>query len=148
MPTVGHLGERLGQLAQLLSEQFKRGLHPDRWLGGLVAFKADRCTIKGEQVVPQPGGFYGGWITSWSSARSREFPALWGGSRCRQPRLAVPRPAIVPIRRLQATMPNAWPPPVGQGSRSEVLVEKLADLHEVMSAGHGCYLRFNQQENT
>jgi len=32
-----------------------------------VAFYAgplDRCTVDGEQVVPQPGGFYGGWITS------------------------------------------------------------------------------------
>lgn len=24
----------------------------------------DRCTVDGEVVVPQPGGFYGGWITS------------------------------------------------------------------------------------
>jgi uncharacterized protein (DUF427 family) len=24
----------------------------------------DRCTVDGEDVVPQPGGFYGGWITS------------------------------------------------------------------------------------
>ena len=24
----------------------------------------DRCTVDGEQVTPQPGGFYGGWITS------------------------------------------------------------------------------------
>lgn len=23
----------------------------------------DRCTVDGETVVPQPGGFYGGWIT-------------------------------------------------------------------------------------
>lgn len=23
----------------------------------------DRCLVDGEQVVPQPGGFYGGWIT-------------------------------------------------------------------------------------
>ena len=22
-------------------------------------------TVNGEQVIPQPGGFYGGWITSW-----------------------------------------------------------------------------------
>jgi uncharacterized protein (DUF427 family) len=32
-----------------------------------VAFYAapfDRCTVDGEVVVPQPGGFYGGWITS------------------------------------------------------------------------------------
>jgi uncharacterized protein (DUF427 family) len=32
-----------------------------------VAFYAapfDRCTVDGEVVVPQPGGFYGGWVTS------------------------------------------------------------------------------------
>ena len=23
----------------------------------------DRCSVDGETVVPQPGGFYGGWIT-------------------------------------------------------------------------------------
>jgi uncharacterized protein (DUF427 family) len=31
-----------------------------------VAFYAgpfDRCTVDGEQVTPQPGSFYGGWIT-------------------------------------------------------------------------------------
>lgn len=31
-----------------------------------VAFYAsalDECTVNGEQVTPQPGGFYGGWIT-------------------------------------------------------------------------------------
>jgi len=25
--------------------------------------KMDRCTVDGEVVLPQPGGFYGGWIT-------------------------------------------------------------------------------------
>ena len=32
-----------------------------------VAFYAapfDRCSVNGETVAPQPGGFYGGWITS------------------------------------------------------------------------------------
>jgi uncharacterized protein (DUF427 family) len=32
-----------------------------------VAFYAgamDACTVDGERVTPQPGGFYGGWITS------------------------------------------------------------------------------------
>ena len=32
-----------------------------------VAFYAgrmDECTVDGELVIPQPGGFYGGWITS------------------------------------------------------------------------------------
>lgn len=36
-------------------------------LVGRVAVYAggmDRCTVNGEIVVPQPGGFYGGWVTS------------------------------------------------------------------------------------
>ena len=24
----------------------------------------DRCTVDGETVLPQPGAFYGGWVTS------------------------------------------------------------------------------------
>ncbi len=24
----------------------------------------DACTVDGERVTPQPGGFYGGWITA------------------------------------------------------------------------------------
>lgn len=30
----------------------------------LYAGLTDGCTVGGEPVVPQPGGFYGGWITS------------------------------------------------------------------------------------
>lgn len=36
-------------------------------LAGHLAFYAapfDDCTVDGERVTPQPGGFYGGWITS------------------------------------------------------------------------------------
>jgi uncharacterized protein (DUF427 family) len=36
-------------------------------LAGHVAFYAgrmDACFVDGEEVTPQPGGFYGGWITS------------------------------------------------------------------------------------
>ena len=36
-------------------------------LAGAVAVMpalVDRCRVDGETVVPQPGGFYGGWITS------------------------------------------------------------------------------------
>jgi uncharacterized protein (DUF427 family) len=35
-------------------------------LAGFIAFYAahmDECTVDGERVTPQPGGFYGGWIT-------------------------------------------------------------------------------------
>lgn len=30
----------------------------------IYAGKMDRCSVGGEVVLPQPGGFYGGWITS------------------------------------------------------------------------------------
>jgi uncharacterized protein (DUF427 family) len=30
----------------------------------LMPGSVDRCTVDGEDVVPQAGGFYGGWITS------------------------------------------------------------------------------------
>jgi uncharacterized protein (DUF427 family) len=36
-------------------------------LAGAIAVMpglVDRCTVEGEAVVAQPGGFYGGWITS------------------------------------------------------------------------------------
>ncbi|MCW5860233.1 MAG: DUF427 domain-containing protein, partial [Caldilineales bacterium] len=36
-------------------------------IAGHLAFYAglmDACTVAGERVRPQPGGFYGGWITS------------------------------------------------------------------------------------
>jgi uncharacterized protein (DUF427 family) len=35
-------------------------------LRGAIAFypgRVDRATVDGRQVTPQPGGFYGGWIT-------------------------------------------------------------------------------------
>lgn len=38
-----------------------------RSLAEMVAFfpeNMDWCSVDGEHVVPQPGGFYGGWITS------------------------------------------------------------------------------------
>ena len=41
-----------------------RGFEP---IAGAVAFYAgamDECTVAGELVAPQPGGFYGGWITN------------------------------------------------------------------------------------
>ena len=40
---------------------------PFRPIAGYFAFYPepfDECLVDGEQVIPQPGGFYGGWITS------------------------------------------------------------------------------------
>lgn len=39
---------------------------PFAQIGGYLAFYAglmDACTVNGERVTPQPGDFYGGWIT-------------------------------------------------------------------------------------
>ena len=49
-------------------------------LRGHVAVYAgamDRCLVDGEVVVPQPGGFYGGWITS---AVSGPFKGVLGST--------------------------------------------------------------------
>ena len=40
------------------------GFEPLRDAVAVMAGLVDRCTVDGETVVPQPGGFYGGWITS------------------------------------------------------------------------------------
>ncbi|WP_174292980.1 DUF427 domain-containing protein [Sphingomonas bacterium] len=46
-----------------------------------VAFYAapfDRCTVDGETVVPQPGAFYGGWITSHLAGPFKGGPGSMG----------------------------------------------------------------------
>lgn len=47
-----------------------------------IAFYAgpfDGCFVEGEKVIPQPGGFYGGWITSRVSGPFKGAPGsmLW-----------------------------------------------------------------------
>ena len=46
-----------------------------------VAFYAgamDACFVDGERVVPQPGGFYGGWITSRVAGPFKGVPGSMG----------------------------------------------------------------------
>ena len=48
---------------------------------GYVAFYAgpmDRCLVDDEVVVPQPGGFYGGWITGDVVGPFKGGPGTWG----------------------------------------------------------------------
>lgn len=50
-------------------------------LAGAVAVMAaqvDRCVVEGETVTPQPGGFYGGWITSRVVGPFKGEPGTWG----------------------------------------------------------------------
>jgi uncharacterized protein (DUF427 family) len=44
----------------------------------VMATQVDRCTVNGEQVQPQPGGFYGGWITSWVVGPFKGIPGSMG----------------------------------------------------------------------
>lgn len=37
----------------------------------------DRCTVAGELAVPQPGGFYGGWVTSAVAGPFKGIPGSW-----------------------------------------------------------------------
>jgi uncharacterized protein (DUF427 family) len=46
-----------------------------------VAFYAgpmDACYVDDEHVTPQPGGFYGGWITSDVAGPFKGAPGTWG----------------------------------------------------------------------
>lgn len=38
----------------------------------------DECRVDGEVVRPQPGGFYGGWITSDLAGPFKGVPGSWG----------------------------------------------------------------------
>ena len=38
----------------------------------------DECTVDGERVQPQPGDFYGGWITSWIKGPFKGAPGTMG----------------------------------------------------------------------
>jgi uncharacterized protein (DUF427 family) len=44
----------------------------------VMAAQVDRCTVNGERVIPQPGGFYGGWITSWIVGPFKGIPGSLG----------------------------------------------------------------------
>jgi uncharacterized protein (DUF427 family) len=46
-----------------------------------LAFYADRmdeCSVDGERVIPQPGNFYGGWITADIVGPFKGPPGSWG----------------------------------------------------------------------
>lgn len=50
-------------------------------IAGAVAVMAapmDRCSVDGETVSPQPGGFYGGWITSTVAGPFKGIPGSHG----------------------------------------------------------------------
>jgi uncharacterized protein (DUF427 family) len=42
------------------------------------ASRVDECSVDGERVVPQPGDFYGGWITSHVTGPFKGSPGTMG----------------------------------------------------------------------
>jgi uncharacterized protein (DUF427 family) len=55
-----------------------RGFEPIAGAIAVMAAAVDRCTVNGEIVQPQPGGFYGGWVTSWVTGPFKGIPGSTG----------------------------------------------------------------------
>ncbi len=54
------------------------GFEPIAGAVAVMAAAVDRCTVNGETVQPQPGGFYGGWVTSWVTGPFKGIPGSMG----------------------------------------------------------------------
>ena len=59
-----HGGSRIVSRAAWTYPQPERGFESLRGRVAVYAGEMDACTVGDEQVTPQPGRFYGGWITS------------------------------------------------------------------------------------
>ncbi|MBD8011822.1 DUF427 domain-containing protein [Microbacterium sp. Re1] len=59
-----HGGSRIVSRAAWTYPQPARGFESLRGRVAVYAGEMDACTVGDEQVTPQPGRFYGGWITS------------------------------------------------------------------------------------
>jgi uncharacterized protein (DUF427 family) len=56
-----------GETLKTIAWSYPRPTETFLMLGGFISFYAapfDSCFVDGEKVMPQSGGFYGGWITS------------------------------------------------------------------------------------
>jgi uncharacterized protein (DUF427 family) len=73
---------RVGQrIAPDAAWSYPRPTPPFAPIAGYVAFYAaamDACYVDDEPVVPQPGGFYGGWITKDIVGPFKGVPGSWG----------------------------------------------------------------------
>jgi hypothetical protein len=54
------------------------GFEPLTGALAVMAAAVDRCTVNGEEVTSQPGGFYGGWINSWIIGPFKGIPGSMG----------------------------------------------------------------------
>jgi uncharacterized protein (DUF427 family) len=70
----GRLGERVGW-------SYDAPAPPYADLAGHVALYAaamDSCLVGGQPATPQPGSFYGGWVTSWIKGPFKGDPQTLG----------------------------------------------------------------------
>ncbi len=55
-----------------------RGFESLRGYVAVMPAAVDQCTVDGEVVQPQEGGFYGGWVTSRVVGPFKGGPGTWG----------------------------------------------------------------------
>ena len=70
-----------GRTAKGAGWSYPRPLPPFAPIAGHVAFYAgpmDGCFVGDERATPQPGGFYGGWMTSRIVGPVKGGPGSWG----------------------------------------------------------------------
>ena len=73
---LGAQGVRLQRVAW----RYLKPLQGFEGIAGYIAFYADpfdACTVRGERAQPQPGGFYGGWITQDIKGPFKGEPGSW-----------------------------------------------------------------------
>ncbi len=54
------------------------GFEPIAGAVAVMAAQVDQCSVDGETVIPQPGGFYGGWITAQVTGPFKGVPGSLG----------------------------------------------------------------------
>ena len=70
-----------GRVAEAAGWSYEAPTPEFREMAGHVALYAgrmDECRVDGERVTPQPGGFYGGWITGDVVGPFKGEPGTWG----------------------------------------------------------------------
>ncbi len=92
-PTVGHtwcewkgqanyfdlaVGDRVAERAAWTYEHPTAGFEEIAGAVAVMPGLVDRCTVDGEVVEPQPGGFYGGWITGRVTGPFKGAPGTRG----------------------------------------------------------------------
>ncbi|WP_230486860.1 DUF427 domain-containing protein [Nocardioides anomalus] len=71
-------GDVVAPRAAWTYEQPSRGFEDLAGALAVMAAAVDECRVDGEVVTPQPGGFYGGWITSALAGPFKGIPGSHG----------------------------------------------------------------------